>query len=61
MANNELTQINILEGLVSQMHGHLEAINATTIDQAEVKDAARNKLASWERVQLHELRREFEQ
>lgn len=60
MANAELTHINIIEGLISEVHGHLEAINATNVEQAEVKDAARNKLSSWERVQLFELRKEFE-
>lgn len=60
MANNELTQVNIIEGLVSQIHGHLEAIHPHTAEQAEAKDAARNKLSSWESNQLFQLRKEFE-
>lgn len=60
MSNDGLTHINIIEGLISQIHGHLEAVTPANVEQAEVKDVARNKLASWERVQLFELRKEFE-
>ena len=61
MANNtNIFHVNLIEGLISEVHGHLEAITATTVDKAEVKDAARNKLNWWETNELAELRKEFE-
>lgn len=60
MANNELTHVNLIEGLIFQIHGHLEAINVRTAEQAEAKEQARNKLAAWEKSQLYGLRKEFE-
>lgn len=62
MANDtNIFHINLIEGLVSEIHGHLDAISPTTVEQAETKDTTRNKLASLERVELHELRKEYEQ
>lgn len=59
--DTNIAHINIIEGLVSEIHGHLEAISASNVEQAEVKDAARNKLANWEEFQLFSLRKEFEE
>lgn len=60
MANSSLTHINQIEGLISGVQEHLEAITVKTAEQAEVKDAAVGKLASWEKNQLFELRKEYE-
>lgn len=64
MANDgdtNIAHVNIIEGLINETRGHLEAISATTVEQAEVKDAARNKLVNWEEFQLFALRKEFEE
>lgn len=63
MANAELTHINQIEGLISQIigkDGHLTAIEPRTVEQAEVKDKALSKLTLWVEMQLLDLRREYE-
>ena len=59
-ANLNINHVICIEGLISEIYGHLEAITADNVDKAEVKDAARNKLNWWETNELAALRKEFE-
>ena len=59
--NPDILHINIIEGLAVQIQEHLVSVNPRTAEQAEAKDKALNKFNAWQRNQLFDLRREFEE
>lgn len=58
--NPNITHVTIIEGLISQVSGHLEAINAQNTDQYAKKNDARMLIAEFQVKQLFSLRRVFE-
>lgn len=59
-ANVNLNHINIVEGLIYQIHGHLQALLPHTEEQIGEKNSSIAGLSGWEKTQLFALRREFE-
>lgn len=59
-ANPNITHVTIIEGLISQAAGHLEAINAQNADQYAKINDARMLIAEFQVKQLFELRGIFE-
>ncbi len=58
--NPNITHVTIIEGLVSQISGHLEAINAQNVDQHARINNARMLIAEFQAKQLFKLRCAFE-
>ena len=58
--NPNIIQVTIIEGLISQVSGHLEAINAQNVDQHAKINDARILIMEFQTKQLFELRGIFE-
>ncbi len=59
-ANSNIVHVTIIEGLISQVSCHLEAISAQNDDQHEKINDARILLMEFQTKQLYELRGIFE-
>ncbi len=58
--NPSIMHVTIIENLISQVSGHLEAINAQNADQHEKINDARMLIMEFQKKQLYELRGVFE-
>jgi len=63
MAENQninVMHITIIEGLTSEINGHIEALTPKTYKLQTVKDALCKGLAEWQANELRKARRAFE-
>ncbi|KKK92033.1 hypothetical protein LCGC14_2706960 [marine sediment metagenome] len=58
--NSNITHVTIVEGLISQVTGHLEAINPQTDVQKVLKADVQEEIAGFRDIGLFELRKAFE-
>ena len=58
--NPSITYVTIIEGLISQITGHIEAINPQNARQNDCKQAASAKIELFQEIMLFELRKAFE-
>ena len=59
-ANSNITHVNIIEGLISQVKGHIEALSPQTVGESESKYAALGSVVTFQENGLVELHRVFE-
>lgn len=61
MANDtNIVQVNIIEGLLSQVQGHLDAISPETVEQQEARFNAIDGFKCLQEREMFELRKVFE-
>ena len=58
--NPNIIQVSIIEGLVSQITGHLEALMPKTATQNDHKQEITAEIAKLQEVGLYKLRKAFE-
>lgn len=58
--NSNITQINAIEGLISQVCEHLNNLDVKNSGQLQRRLEAMGVLADWQGKELHRLRKVFE-